>query len=928
MTTRLLRTRAFAASAAVFTFAALTPRLAPAQQVPAPAAATGRIVGRIIDAESGAGLSDAGVQVVGTTLGTMSGVDGRFALARIPAGTVTIQVRRIGYAPKTVTGLMLSASGTLEQDVTLSAASVQLTTQVVTASAERGTVNEALDRQRTATGIVSSVTSEQIAKSPDGDAAAAVQRVSGVTVQEGRFVVVRGLGERYTTATLNGARLPSPEPERKTVPLDLFPSALLQAVTTSKTFTPDQSGDFSGAEVDIRTREFPARGLLSFSSSIGYNDAATGRNIVVAPSAGGEWLAAGAADRARPGSVAAAGSLAGTTQAQQNQLIRAFRNVWSADSRAVAPNSSLGMVFGGSRALAGLPSVGYVGSLSYSHATEVRADERRALAFGDGQGGAQVTSSFRGQSGKSSVLVGGLLNLSALVGTSRLVLNNTYNRTADNEGRRDFGYDEPRGYNLERTTLRYVERSLLSSQLKGEHAIGAGTADWQLALSDVQRREPDRSDVVYTQLEDGRLVLLGSDIEGVRRTFGDLSERSYSGGANYQFNFGGEARRNFVKLGALSRFTTRDALNQSYSFLVGGLTPDELTQSAERIFDGRYAGPDDTHLQLRAIGLGGSYDAREQVHAGYLMSQHGLGERFRLVGGLRVERWNLDMNTTSTLGQASPVDRAATDVLPSLALNVKLTERQNLRISGSQTLARPEYRELAPITYLDVIGGEAVQGATDLQRTLIQSADMRWEWYPNPGELFSVAVFAKQFDEPIERVQIATSGTSLVSFANADRASNLGVELEARKGLGGLGALFQPLSAFTNVTVMRSSIGLRDGGTASFQNSERAMVGQAPYVVNTGMTYASESGRASATLLYNVVGRRIYSAAAQGLPDVYEQPRNVLDASVRFPLFAGVSGKVDGRNLLDAPYRLTQGAVTRESYRTGRVLSVGFSWIP
>ena len=219
---------------------------------------TGRIVGRVIDAASGVGIADAGVQVVGTSIGVRSGVDGRFAIAGVPAGTVAIQVRRIGFATKQVTGLVLEAGKSLEQSVSLTHATIQLETQVTTATRERGSVSDALDAQRTAVGVVSAVTAEQISKSPDGDAAQAVKRVSGVTVQDGKYVFVRGLGERYTTSSLNGARVPSPEPERRVVPLDMFPAGLLQTITTSKTFTPDLQGDFSGALVNIKTREFPA----------------------------------------------------------------------------------------------------------------------------------------------------------------------------------------------------------------------------------------------------------------------------------------------------------------------------------------------------------------------------------------------------------------------------------------------------------------------------------------------------------------------------------------------------------------------------------------------------------------------------------------------------------------------------------------------
>jgi hypothetical protein len=240
---------------------ALSPSTAAAQD-----AAVGKITGRIVDATTGQPIPAAQIQVVGTQFGTQSGVDGRYVLLRVPAGTITLQVRRIGYGAKTITGLMLAANGAIEQDISLKSAELQLAAVTTTANKEKGSVNDALNAQKNATNAVNSITAEQIAKSPDSDAAQAAQRVSGVTVQDGKYLQVRGLGERYTTASLNGARIPSPEPERKVVPLDLFPAGLLQEVTTTKTFTPDQPGDFAGANVNIRTREFPARRQVTYSA--------------------------------------------------------------------------------------------------------------------------------------------------------------------------------------------------------------------------------------------------------------------------------------------------------------------------------------------------------------------------------------------------------------------------------------------------------------------------------------------------------------------------------------------------------------------------------------------------------------------------------------------------------------------------------------
>jgi TonB-dependent receptor len=754
-----------------------------------------------------------------------------------------------------------------------------------------------------------------------------MQRVSGVNVQDGRYIVVRGLGERYTTASLNGARLPSPEPERRVVPLDLFPAGLLQSVTTSKTFTPDQPGDFSGAEVNIQTREFPAERLLSLSVSAGYNDAATGKSILAAPTVGGERLAMTGSGRDRPSMLASAGNLRGSTQQDFNQYISSFRNAWSADRANGAPNYGLGVTLGGNDPLFG-QRIGYVGSFTMSNAQEVRTNEERGLAIAttDGQS-AQYSSRFTGETGRMSSLWGGVLNLSTLVGSSRFAFNNTYNRTADNEARRDFGLDENLGANLERTTLRYVERSVRSNQLRGEHVFGGRAAvDWNVTSSGVTRMEPDRSDLVYIEGEDERLTFFSVSSEAARRTFGDLDESTLSGGLNGRLSFG-VTGQDFVKFGTLLRTTNRDSFNQSYS-IYGSLPVDELARPAEEIFDGRYTQPSSNVFTVLALTSGGSYVADDRVNAYYGMLHYGLTDRVQIVGGLRAEQWRLRLRAERADSMKTDVPRNETDLLPSLAINVGLTESQNLRFSGSQTLSRPEYRELAPITYLDIIGGEAVIGNDKLRRTVIRNADVRWEWYPNVGELISIAGFYKRFDKPIERVQVATSGSSLVSYANAVSARNYGVELEARKGLAPLGSWLAPVTLFTNVTVMASDIEVDTTGTASIENVNRAMVGQAPYVANAGITYAAGDGRASATVLYNVVGKRIQSAAASGLPDVYEMPRHMLDFSVRFPVVGGVTAKLDARNILNARHRLEQGPVTREAYDVGRIFSLGMTWTP
>jgi outer membrane receptor protein involved in Fe transport len=250
-----------------------------------------------------------------------------------------------------------------------------------------------------------------------------------------------------------------------------------------------------------------------------------------------------------------------------------------------------------------------------------------------------------------------------------------------------------------------------------------------------------------------------------------------------------------------------------------------------------------------------------------------------------------------------------------------------LRLSATQTLSRPEYREMSPVNYRDVLGGLTVFGNPALERALIQNLDARWEWYPNPGEILSIGAFAKRFHRPIEKVLVATTGANALSFVNADAAYNYGFELEVRKNLISVTPVLAPFSVFANATLMRSEIRPGNDSISSLTSAERPMVGQSPYIVNAGFVFTSPGG-VSATLLYNVAGRRILEAGSFPLPDTYEEARQVVDASLQAPLGGRLTFKLDAKNLLDAEYRVTQGSVTRHGYTTGRSFAAGLSWQP
>lgn len=925
---RLLRLLGMLASALAASLTAVSPSFAQQPQY-------GRIIGRVVDATEGAPIAGAQIEVVDFTepLRAVSALDGRFVLTPVRAGAATVRVRMIGYQQKTVTGIVVPGGGMVAQDVALSGMAVQLAEIEVNAEAERGTVNRALDEQRHSKNIVNAVTAEQIAKSPDSDAGQAVQRVSGVTVQDGKYVFVRGLGERYTTTSLNGSRIPSPEPERKVVPLDLFPAGLLEGITTSKTFTPEQAGDFSGASVNIKTREFPARRVITISMSGGFNDAATGKDVIKAPTVGGEWLGFGLGPRALPAAVRDAGDLRGLTLTDANQLVASFRNAWSPRTSSGSANGSMSLSVGGEGPLFGQP-LGYLASLSYSSDQEVRKDETRGLAKnGPEPGTALPLNVYQGSSARTTVLWGGLLNLSTRLGSSsRLSVNNTYTRGGDNEASDLGGFNEEFADNFRFTRLTYTSRSVRSNQLTGEHRLGLrNSVDWTITSAGVMRDEPDRSDIGYLAAPDPTTgVLVPRAWFGqprfATRTFSNLSESSWDFAANYHRLIGSITQPVTLKLGGAYRTVSRDADSRAYDIINLALSDAQRQQQPEDIFTASNSA--ENAFFLNANANGGRYTASDRVAAGYLQLEIPLSRRVEVVTGARLERWELTVDSRTTQGAAVQATPQSTDVLPALALNFRITDNQNLRLSASQTLSRPEYRELSPVPYFEQVGFYTTIGNPDLKRALIQNYDVRWEWFPNAGEVVSIGVFAKRFRNPIEKVIVQAAGANTLSFVNAERANNYGVELELRKNLGTLAAGLQPFSLFANTTLMRSRITPGNEGISALTNADRPMVGQSEYVVNAGLTASTASGRWSATVLYNRSGPRILEAGTGGLPDAYEQPRNLLDVSAQLPVSGTLAFKADAKNVLNAPFKLVQGDVTRQYWITGRVFKAGFSWQP
>jgi TonB-dependent receptor len=683
--------------------------------------------------------------------------------------------------------------------------------------------------------------------------------------------------------------------------------------------------------VNLKTRDFPLRNVLSASVSGGGNIGAAGTDLPKAPTAGREWLGfAGGARRLPAGAdpIRTPADVSSLDQPHMNAVIGSFRNVWSARDAAGRGNASLGVSAGGHGLLGAIP-LGYLGSFTYATSQDVRRDERRALAVSNGSLGTRPQNAYFGGTGTASVLWGGIFNVTTQLGPgTTLALDNTYSRTADNQATRLAGTSEEFATDLDVTRLTFTERYVRSSQLRAEHHLGQRhTVEWAVSGSSVRRYEPDRSEVIYRAAIDTvrhtsrPLEWWGAPRSAVR-TFSDLHESAVEASASYRLAWGPPGHGGALKVGANHRSVDRAEESRPFDLLNLDLSDAERGAAPETIFNGAYAASGRLLLALNSNG--GRYTAADRLTAGYAQVELALGERARLIAGARGEDSRLHVRAVTAQGRPSDPAPEYFDLLPALSLTFRLTAAQNLRLSASQTLSRPEYREVSIVPHADNgFEGLIVFGNDSLRRALIRNYDVRWEWYPTPAEVVSVGVFAKTFDHPIEKVIVGTTGAPALSFVNANGANNYGLELEVRKNLAALAPALTPLTLFANTTVMHSRIEPGNAGLSSNTNAKRPMQGQAGYVVNAGLSFIDPSGRVSATGLYNVVGRRIVEVGQLPVPDAYELPRNLVDFSAQAQLSPQLALKLDAKNLLDAPYRVVQGSVTRLRYRAGRVLTLG-----
>jgi len=927
----------------------------------------GVVWGRLRDETTGEPALEAQVKVVGTSVETYTDMDGYYRL-ELPPGNYTLHLFYELYEEATLSNIAVGKGAVQRVDAQMKPQAGAIEEEIIEDSAETQTVEGlALARQRSvAQG--DAVGREEITKTTDTNAAQAAQRVVGATIVDGRFVYVRGLGQRYTNSLLGGYPLPSPEPDVAAVPLDVFPTGVIDSITIAKTFSPDSPGDFAGGSVQIETRSVPSKPLFQVNVRGDLNTQSTFRDRLTQPNSSTDWLGFDSGMRKMPGSVPTDRPV-GDQSSAENTPIGRDMNTRMSSLKEKSPFDHRFNIVGGNTFDFGKVKLGVLGSLNYSH-TYQRYDDATIATFRgdtDDPRGYSDLVTYKADQGISSVRWGAFGKTSLLVGNNhKITLSGFHSQLADDITSEFEGFNREVQNTYHTTQMDWVERGLTFGMLSGRHTfvdLKRAELGWDIALSRAYRYEPDRRDTVYLYSnripdpddETGRTRTEGwiyeNKTESGRHFWAQQTENSNGGKVDWRQPIIEGVNDFAAKFGGLVNVKRREFNVRRFQFNpdTGSSSPNDPVYScvgqtysgscADDLFKDEHIG--DYLFVDEGSQVGDAYHASLDVYGAYLMGDVDFHDRLRLVAGARMEHTRQEVEPYTPFGQAVPrgnTKLVATDWLPAISLVFSASKQIKTRVSYGKTLARPQVRELAPFAFADYFGGAVVAGNPNLTLTTIHNFDTRFEFWPSLSEVLAVSVFLKTMKDPIEAIQVPTGGAPQVTFQNSPGASVVGAELEARKDLSMIHASLQPFSVVTNLTLAHSRVQLQeDEGNAILTNPSRPLVNQAPWVVNAALNYENEKGT-NGRIIYNVSGPTLDRAGVEGLPDAYALPVHSLDFAVSQKFLDHWTVRFQVQNILNSWRVVTMGKKPQDidadgtddnivqKFRNGTVFGLGFGY--
>ncbi|WP_316836378.1 TonB-dependent receptor [Pedobacter nutrimenti] len=863
----------------------------------------GKLSGRIMD-DKGETLPGASIKILSTSMSFQSATDGTYQQSLEP-GTYAIEVSFMGYQTKRITDVTIKAGQNTPLDILLKSDSKSLNAVVVTASYKKASIEGLYARQKNNAALSDGITAEQISRTPDNNTAQVLKRVSGLQISQNKYVVIRGLSDRYNNLMMNGAPLPSSEPNRRDFAFDMVPSALVDNIVVNKTATPDLTGEFTGGLVQITTKDIPDENFTQLTVGTGYNSRATGKDFIGLARSKYAYLGFGDSHYDRPtgmtfkqymGIVSQLPDPGNIEQRKQAaSFLSTLPNNWAMRKYTALPTQNYQFSLGRSIPVGG-NTIGIIAALTYRNEQEADQNDRYQATVND----------YKGIDYTFTTTLGGALGLAYRFGKNKITLKNTYNRKLSDQLYKFEGNDFMNDSFVNDYSDVVVINQLFQSVLSGEHSLGKRGIkfDWQASMADLKRDQPftkimdrrqpanytgpkDLYDPVFTDLQ----AALGS------LYYSKLKEKLYTWAANFQvpfqflnlnqsFKAGYQGKYRKADFGA-DIFRIRYLKQASGSFAdYSGFAYYDIYNSANFANSELYLYPiGGSGKDISSEGSGQGYNGSQHLDAFYGMFDLKLLSKLRLIAGLRAEKNDQSVtNLKANTGKEELVSLRKTDWLPSANLIYSLNEKMNVRAAWYKTVARPDLRELSSFEYFDPVLMRSIYGSS-LKSTTIENLDLRYEFYPSPGEVISISGFYKKFKNPIELQLVPTSGAPSYKYTNLASAKDLGLEIDFRKSLDFISpdaGLLKNIFMSGSLTILDASVELepsKDLKGDSYKRS-RPLYGQSPYIINAGINYTGR--QFGLNVLYNRYGKRIVFASAGISYDEYEKPRNLVDLQINY----------------------------------------------
>ena len=871
-------------------------------------ALAGNIKGTVLDKQTKEPLTGATIQITGTAQGVVADIDGNYTL-NVNDGTYTITVRYIGYKDILLNSIKVKAETLLNFEMESDAQALGEVSVVAKKNLE-GERALQMERQK-ATLAIENLGAKEMSIKGISNVEEGVKKITGISIASAGQLIVRGLGDRYSTTTLNGLPIASPNPDNKLIPLDIFPASTVQNITVSKVYDASAFADYSGAHIDISTKENVGSDFLSISFNAGGKFNTLGKDFYRMDRDGSLFKTPSLDQKLIDMSL--------TDFEEYARHNRLFNTSFQVSKKTALPEFGGNIGFGKRFTLGG-NEVSVLGSIGVSNDLQTmdNASIRTLEATGN------TLNEFNYDSYSNELKIAALGNLGYSFRTSdHIGYTFFYARNAIDTYMRREGVDYEDHHLIGSNNVTHIY-SLQNHQVNGKHYFGKQwDLNWSGSYSKTSSDEPDRRQVMFIR-EDDQIKLFKLNRQETMRYFGSLNEDEWVGDLTASYRFGDN---NKLQAGFTYKDKNRDYMGTRFYYNLNKLNP-----TITDIYD------TDSFLNMENVENGSitidrkkqpkdSYTAGNSIYAGYIATEYYPVAPLLVNLGVRYEISKQWVDYYTDGGKAERSELNKNDLFPSLNMKYQMNEKNSLRFAFSRTVTRPSFIEMAPFLYQESYGSAQIRGNADLQNGYNYNIDLRYELFEKNGDMLSITAYYKHLKAPIERVQTLSGGSAVHSFRNADNGMATGVEIEFRK------EIVKDLRFGVNGSYMYTNVKLPEGG--AYTNSQRALQGASPYLANADLTYSpafSNDRQLSVALLYNLQGPRIHSVGISGLGDIKQQPVHTLNFTGSYRFNRRFAVKLQVNDLLNQDILFKQEVPTTgdkvevERFRKGTGFEVGFSY--